>query len=252
MIPMTTDSYFKLFEHISDGAFACTGIRPGGLDLTRRGLALSQLGTGMRVLDVGCGSGVTVTYLRDECGIQAVGIDSSHLLLIKGRAADAKLPILMGDAAALPFPDGQFEGVFFECSLSLVEDYAHVLRECRRILVHSGKIIVADLYARNPEAREELMNLPLHSCLRGAFDKNLFVQEVSEAAFSTMCFEDHSDLLLDFAARMIWAYGSLDRFWSEATCNSVDSEAIQSAVRRARPGYFLYVGRKSEAESVDD
>jgi arsenite methyltransferase len=249
---MTNESYFKLFENISDGAFACTGVRPGGLDLTRRALALSQLGPGSRVLDVGCGSGVTVAYLLTECGIHAVGMDSSAILLAQGKARDATLPIFMADAASLPFPDALFHGLVLECSLSLVEDRTHVLEECRRVLVPSGKLIVADLYARNPESREELANLPLNSCLRGAFDKNLFVREVSHVGFSTMCFEDHSDLLLDFAARMIWAYGSLDRFWNEATCGTVDSAVIQRAVQRARPGYFLFVGRKGGDAATTD
>jgi ubiquinone/menaquinone biosynthesis C-methylase UbiE len=243
---MTNESYFKLFENISEGAFAQTGVRPGGLDLTRRALAIGQLGPGSRLLDVGCGSGVTVSYFRDECGIDGVGIDSSPVLLARGKARDATLPIIMADAAALPFRDGHFHGIILECSLSLVQDPTQVLGECHRILMPSGKLIVSDLYARNPESREELTNLPLNSCLRGAFDRNLLVQQVSQAGFTMMSFEDHSDLLLDFAARMIWAYGSLDQFWKEATCNTVDAGVIRRAVQRARPGYFLFVGRKGE------
>lgn len=241
---MTNESYFKLFETISDGVFASTGVRPGGLELTRRALGLAELGAGCRILDAGCGSGVTVACLIDEWSMDAVGIDSSPKLLAQGKARDASLPLSMADAAALPFGDDLFDGLVMECSLSLVEDPGLVLHECHRVLKPSGTLMVSDLYARNPESRQELTNLPLNSCLRGAFDKNLFVEAVTRVGFSTMCFEDHSDLLLDFAARMIWAYGSLDQFWSETTCNTVDAATIHRAVQKARPGYFLFVGRK--------
>jgi SAM-dependent methyltransferase len=245
---MTTSSRFRLFEEISDQAFASSGIRPGGLELTRRGLVLSEMTTGSDVLDVGCGTGVTVGHLIHERGIRAVGLDSSTKLVARGKAREASLPITMGDAAALPFPDGTFHGVLVECVLSVVQDGTQVLKECHRVLKPFGKLIVTDLYARNPDAIAELRTLPIDSCLRGAFDKNRFVQDVSVVGFSTMCFEDHSDLLLDFAARMIWAYGSLDRFWNEATCGCVDSDHLHRAVSRARPGYFLFVGSKGGDE----
>jgi arsenite methyltransferase len=243
---MTRASCVTLFEELSDHAFASSGIRPGGLDLTRRGLALSELTTGSHVLDMGCGTGVTLGHLINERGIHAVGLDSSAKLVARGKAKETTRPITMGDARAVPFRDRAFHGVLLECVLSVVQDCPQVLEECYRILKPLGKLIVTDLYARNPDAIEELRNLPLNSCLRGAFDKNRFMQDVSVVGFSTMCFEDHSDLLLDFAARMIWEYGSLDRFWSEATCGCVDSATIHRAVSRARPGYFLFVGCKGE------
>ncbi len=247
---MARTSWFKLFEEISDQPFASSGIRPGGLDLTRRGLDLAGLATGSDVLDVGCGTGVTVGLLINERGIRAVGLDSSAKLVGQGKAKQADLPIAMGDAAALPFPDGAFHGVVVECVLSVVQDLEQVLKECHRVLRPLGKLIVTDLYARNPEAIEELRSLPLDSCLRGAFDIERFAQDLSVVGFRTICFEDHSDLLLDFAARMIWAYGSLDRFWNEATCGCVDSAAIHRAISRARPGYFLFVGAKGAEDEA--
>jgi arsenite methyltransferase len=40
-------------------------IRPGGLALTRRAVALADLPAGAWALDVGCGAGATVDYLTE-------------------------------------------------------------------------------------------------------------------------------------------------------------------------------------------
>jgi arsenite methyltransferase len=135
--------------------------------------------------------------------------------------------------------------VLLECALSLVRDRTRVFLECHRVLKPLGRIIVTDIYARNPEAVPKLKNLAIHSCLRGAVDKDQFFQEYSEAGFGNVCFEDHSDLLRDFAVQMIWTYGSLDLFWKRAAnCDADSAELHCSSVRRTRPGYFLFVGTK--------
>jgi ubiquinone/menaquinone biosynthesis C-methylase UbiE len=239
-----TDSC-KLFEQISNASFTATGIRPGGLDLTQQALARSKLTAGSMVLDVGCGTGVTVEYLLYERVIQAVGIDLSSILVTQGKSRDVVLPLLVGDAGVLPFSDGSFDGVLLECTLSLVRDRERVLKECHRVLRMSGRLIVTDLYARNPEAIGVLRRLSLQSCLEGALNKDEFIDQCSVVGFALDCFEDHSEMLRDFATQIVWTYGSLDRFWTETGASSSNPEWIRYAIREARPGYFLYVGCKA-------
>jgi arsenite methyltransferase len=234
----------KLFEQISDSPFASNGIRPGGLALTRRALERTRLHAGSRILDVGCGTGVTVQHLLNEHRIRAVGIDSSSVLVARGKVRDPALPLLMGNAGALPFPDASFDGVLLECTLTLVPDRERVLTECHRVLKPLGKLIVTDLYARNPEAIKALRRLSVRSCLQGALNKDEFIQECFFAGFILSCFEDHSEALREFAARLVWHYGSLDALWVETGTSSADHGCILSGIREARPGYFLYTGSK--------
>jgi len=236
----------NLFEQLSDEPFTSAGIRPGGLELTRRGLVHARLAPGDAALDIGCGTGVTMTFLREH-SIQALGIDSSAALLDQARARNPGLLLLQGEGEALPFADQSFDAVLLECVLSLVQDRSRVLRECHRVLGPEGRIIVTDVYARNSDAVSELRCISIHSCLRGALDKDLFFQEWSTAGFSSICFEDHSGLLRDFAVRMIWHYGSLDPFWRRVGNCGTESGDIHSAVRKIRPGYFLFVGNKQIA-----
>ena len=235
-----------MFERLSDEPpFASAGIRPGGLGLTQRGLAIARLASGDAALDVGCGTGVTVEFLIRERSIRALGIDSSSALVSRGKAKKPGLPLFLGDAEALPFADESFEGVLLECALSLVRDRTRVFLECHRVLKPLGRIIVTDVYAGNPDAVSELRSLSIRSCLGGALDKNQFFHELSEAGFGNALFEDHSELLRDFAVQMIWTYGSLEPFRSGAASCAADCGQFHRAVRRARPGYFLCVGSKT-------
>jgi arsenite methyltransferase len=242
---MKTESCQNLFEQLSGQPFTAAGIRPGGLDLTRRAVSVSQLAPGDDALDMGCGTGVTVEYLLREHGIEAVGVDSSSVLVAQGKGKDGTLPLLRGDAQILPFAAETFDGVFLECTLSLVLDREQVLQECHRVLRPVGRIIVTDLYARNRDAIKGLRSLPVRSCLQGALDKDQFFHECSAGGFDFVCFEDHSDLLRDFAARMIWEYGSLDRFWTQAGGCGTHPGEVRDSIRAARPGYFLFAGRRN-------
>jgi arsenite methyltransferase len=79
-------------------------IRPGGLALTRRAVALADLPAGARVLDVGCGAGATLDYLAG-LGLRATGIDPSAKLLEQGTAEKLTraYPFTQGRGETLPF-----------------------------------------------------------------------------------------------------------------------------------------------------
>ena len=62
------------------------------------------------MLDIGCGTRVTVEFLVHEHSIWAMGIDSSSWNCVtQGRAQEVALRSLLGDAEALPFADESFE-----------------------------------------------------------------------------------------------------------------------------------------------
>lgn len=120
--------------------------RPGGLALTRLFLERYPLPPGARALDVGCGSGATVIFLRGEHGLDAKGIDNDR------EAVADKEHLIYGDAAALPFSNNAMDALFFECSLSRMERPAAALREARRVLKEDGALFLSDLYAAGKPA----------------------------------------------------------------------------------------------------
>jgi ubiquinone/menaquinone biosynthesis C-methylase UbiE len=220
-------------------------IRPGGLSLTDRALALCGLPEGARVLDVGCGVGATVEFLCRERRCAAFGVDASSLLLKQGIERSPDLALLQGAAEQLPFREECFSALFCECVLSLVHAPASALREFARVLQPGGYLILSDVYARVAGETQSLRELPVHCCIKGAVGRKQIVAMVEEIGFATILWEDHSAMLKQLAAQLVFAYGSLTAFWA-ATCSKKHPHAIEATVKRASPGYYLLIARRKE------
>ncbi|PKU24914.1 DVU_1556 family methyltransferase [Telmatospirillum siberiense] len=218
-------------------------LRPGGAQLTAHAVECGRWRPGERVIDIGCGCGTSLAYLRRR-GLNAIGVDiSPHALrLAKHRAGESLVVQASGDA--LPFPDGGADGVLAECSLSLMPSAARAMAEFHRVLRPGGRLVVTDVYARNPAVlKEDAAGLP--GCLSGLLEKEDTIRRLESAGFGLDAWEDHSDVLKAFVTRFIFEHGSLAALWGGASSETA---------RRLRPGYVLLVARKSlepQPRSVD-
>jgi arsenite methyltransferase len=215
-------------------------IRPGGLDLTDRAVALCGLPPGAVVLDVGCGAGVTVEHLRSRYGLAALGVDPSAVLVAAARARSARLPLVRGRCERLPIAAGATDAVLIECVLSLVDDLDGALAEVVRVLRPGGLLAVTDLYARHGEAAAELERLPTGSCLRRSFLKEQLLDRLAAGGFLLRRWEDHSEALTRLAVQLLWHDGSAARLWCPGRA-ATDPPELRDAIRHARPGYFLLI-----------
>jgi SAM-dependent methyltransferase len=221
--------------------------RPGGLELTARAITLAHLGAGATVLDLGCGAGDSVRYLR-TLGIDAMGIDCDDRDNNGSKRNLAFYPHVVAKAEALPFPVRSVHGVLAECSLSLIEDQERVLAECARVLKDRGRLMISDLYARQPEAIAAVRALN-DSCVSGMIIREELEARLARCGFRVEVWEDHSRALRESAARFILENGSLEGLW---TCEAEDSaEAIQTAMHDARAGYFLLIAMRNRRSPIE-
>ncbi len=240
---MSADERVRIYEQRCVREAVGETIRPGGLALTERALALCALPAGARVLDVGCGAAVSIEYLSARLGLAAVGIDPSALLLRAGHARSGALPLVQSPGERLPIGCEQVDGLLAECSLSVMPDMDRALGEFWRVLRPGAHLILSDLYARDADGVTALHRLPIASCLSGAVSQQTLIERVQAHGFAVQLWEDHTDALKVFAARLIWSQGSLPEFWCRAASRT-DSSDIQAAVARSRPGYYLLIARK--------
>lgn len=215
-------------------------IRPGGLALTRRAVALAELPVGSRVLDVGCGAGATLDYLAG-LGLQAMGMDPSAKLLKQGNGRSPHLTLAQGRGEALPFPAHQFNALLAECCLSLMDDAAGALAEFARVLRPGGALILSDMLSGNPAGMVAARRLPIACCVSGAFSRAQIEGLLADAGFTLTFWEDNTEALKQLAVQIIWEYGSLANFWG---CAGEDGKGVETAVADLKPGYFLLLGRK--------
>ena len=104
---------------------------------------------GMRVLDLGCGTG-TLTLLIKQAypGVELVGLDADPetLQIARAKAEQAGLDIRFeqGMAQSPPFPPGSFDRVTSSLMLHHIADKRAVLAALRALLRPGGELHVAD------------------------------------------------------------------------------------------------------------
>ena len=114
-------------------------------------LALSMPSGRGRVLDVGCGTGYLLRVLaRRSPGTSAlVGIDPAPSMVAVAASAsdDGRVTFTPGAAEHLPFADGSFDLVVSTTSFDHWADQEGGLRECARVLVAGGSLVLVDQFS---------------------------------------------------------------------------------------------------------
>ena len=106
------------------------------------------LAPGMRVLDVGCGTGGLVALLAARHPRSSfVGVDLSEVMLDRAWRRHGGLPnlrLVRGDAMRLPLPDGAFDVVLSLASIKHWPEPGRGVRELLRVLSPGGRAFVME------------------------------------------------------------------------------------------------------------
>jgi len=180
-----------LWAHPLAQLLAGPALRPGGVALTRGlvdGLALER---GARALDVGSGTGATLAALGDA-GAHGFGVDFSPVL---ARQAHDSGPTAVGDAERLPYRSAAFDVVLLECVLSAVPDKARALRECARVVVPGGRLVVTDMVVRGPFPEPLRTLAAWAACVGGACSVETYGALLADAGMRVVRTDDATDAL---------------------------------------------------------
>lgn len=112
-----------------------------------RVLAVERMGIapGDRVLEVGCGTGISAALYPHTCQVTAIDFSASMLKKARGRVSRKGLQhvrLMEMDAAALTFADASFDIVYAPYLVNCVSDPLQVVREMRRVCKPGGKIVI--------------------------------------------------------------------------------------------------------------
>lgn len=108
----------------------------------------------VRILDLGCGGGNHLRFLRDE-GFDGHGVDGSPAAVALSKEAlggDPEGRVRRADLASLPFPDGSFDGVIDRHAIghNRWRDIASIVSETRRVL-RPGGAYYGNLFGRGTD-----------------------------------------------------------------------------------------------------
>jgi SAM-dependent methyltransferase len=130
---------------------------PGGFAATVALVSKIPLKSGMKVLEVGCGSGRTACYLARERLCEVTGIDIRPLMIEKAERRAIKeglrVKFICADVCQLPFPDNTFDVVFVE-SVTVFLPLRKALSEYFRVLVPGGVLYDREMVELKPHPQE--------------------------------------------------------------------------------------------------
>ncbi len=84
------------------------------------------------LLEVGCGTGVWMEFLKKNGFTEPVGLDLSMDMLLQAKKKGLK-KLVNGTALKLPFPDDSFDLTYFVTSLEFITDRKRALLEAARV-----------------------------------------------------------------------------------------------------------------------
>lgn len=124
----------------------------GARGMYRAVVDAAELRPGLRVLDVGSGTGTLVVAVgHRHPDVEVVGLDPDDRALDRARRKAARAGVAVrfdrGYAQELPYPDGSFDRVFSSLMLHHLGRGAKtgMLAEVRRVLAPGGLLLLADI-----------------------------------------------------------------------------------------------------------
>jgi len=178
----------------------------GGLRASRELMALSRIGSGDRVLDIGAGLAGPARMLAHALGCRVDCIDLSDdfcagaALLNRLTGLEDRIAIHRGSALHLPFPDGSFDAAWMQNVGMNIADKRRLYSEIRRVLRPGGRFAFQEMAAGS--AATSYFPLPWATDPADSF--LVPVEEMQailgETGFAAEVFEDTSEAHLASAA----------------------------------------------------
>lgn len=101
---------------------------------------------GLKVLDIGCGTGYFSAILAEKGAIvTAADLSQEMLVQAEERCGGIVSEYQLADAELLPFKDNQFDLVFSSLALQWCDDLSVPLREMQRVTNQGGKVYFSTL-----------------------------------------------------------------------------------------------------------
>jgi SAM-dependent methyltransferase len=191
-------------------------------------LDATSVGAGARVLDVGCGTGLTLV-LAAERAAEVAGIDVTPELLAIARDRLPAADLREGDMESLPFDDDAFDVVLGVNAFQFAGDPVGALREAARV-VRPGGTVAASLFAAPERSQSSVVQRAMAALSPPETEADhapfqLSAPDNLEAALA----EAGLEVTGDGEVVCAWRYATMDDAVRGLLCSAGGAKATQDA-----------------------
>lgn len=227
-------------------------------------ISIAALSTGIRVLDVACGTGIVARLASQQVGDTGTvtGLDINPGMLAVARSStppDMSIEWHEAPAEAMPLPDEAFDVVLCQMGLQFMEDKPGALEEMQRVLVPGGRLILnmpgpaGEVFISLAEAMEQYIGPEAAAFVNHVFslhEINEIRQLVYDAGFYDTDIQRKNKMLsLPAPKDFLWQYvhstplvGSLSGV-DEDTRNTLEGKVVEEWQKFVEDGAFMYQQR---------
>ena len=165
---------------------------------------LSQLATGKKILEIGCGNGVGTQLIQEffkPCEFIATEFDPRLVEVARIKNKGSKVRVEAGDATNLKFLDNEFDAVIGLSVIHHIPNWRECVNELHRIIKPNGLLIIKELSIETFESpfgkiARRFVEHPYESMLK----KAEFLKALEQQGFKVIACRPHSMLyfLSDF------------------------------------------------------
>lgn len=187
---------------------------------------ISQSKKNPKILDVGCGCGCSVNYLKEK-GMDARGVDYSEEIINLGKKTYTGIDLKVMDANNLEFPHNYFDLILFECSLSVMENTKKILSSSINILKEDGLLLISDFFLKQADLYE------------GVYTMDYWNKLFDDLNLEIVYFQDKSKEWRNYIGMILWEYGDLS-----VLLRGNQNKSLNKNIFKKGTGYFLAILKK--------
>lgn len=131
-------------------------LRENYFEILDRVITLAELKKGMKVLDIGVGTGLLTERLPK--GLSNFGIDVSEEMLKKAGEKNLPIKLQKGSFLNIPFADNEFHRIISTFAFHHLSAKEKAFLEMDRVLFEDGIIIIGDFMFKDEKQKNEVVN----------------------------------------------------------------------------------------------
>lgn len=138
------------FDRAAHGYDLLVGLNPGYHQALRRSARALGLRPGMRVLDLGCGTGAsTAALVLASPGVEIVAVDASAGMLDRARSKRWPDRVRFVHSRAEDVDEGRFDAVFAAYLVRNLPDPDPLLRKLKDVMAPGGRLVLHEYSVRD-------------------------------------------------------------------------------------------------------